>query len=115
MAVAPIDRKGIPRNAYIVKWVLGREQVCESEYVAGSAERSVQIEGDYAGASVSIDGCNDDEHFRPLCSLDGMLLSQITTCGIIGVRELSKYLRPRVTGGTASTKLTITLLYRVSR
>jgi hypothetical protein len=77
------------------------------------ADRSVQVTGLFgAGGALAIEGSNDGASWFRLTDPQGAPLS-FSTAGLRQVQEVTLLLRPRVTGGDATTALTVTMLVRV--
>lgn len=87
---------------YVVSWknLAGTDSgtpVSIGEYY----DRSVQISGTFGGATVTIEGSNDGVSYFPLTDPQGNAISK-TTGGIEQIMELTRFVRPVVTGGTGS-------------
>ena len=89
-----------------------RDQAEPADAVSG--ERSVQIGGEFATASVVIEGSNDGDTFFPLHNPDGVMLARKVPA-LDSIREVVNMIRPVIIGGTAKTKIDVTLVLRVSR
>lgn len=85
----------------------------DSDQLSQYDDRSVQVEGDFGGASIDICGSNDDAHYQVLSDPTGVALT-ITSARIRGLLEYVKAIKPVRTGG-AATNLTITLLAKRKR
>lgn len=118
MAVIPyaitIDADVPTKRNYIVSWsnLAGTDSgtpVNIGEYY----DRSVQISGTFGGATVTIEGSNDGVNYLPLTDPQGNAISK-TTASIEQIMELTRFIRPVVTGGTGSN-LTITMYVRGQR
>ena len=80
--------------------------------VSAWAERSVQITGTFGtGGTVVIQGSNDGTNWATLNNAQGTGLS-FTSANIKQVAEMTRYMRPNVTGGDVTTSLTVTMLIR---
>lgn len=77
------------------------------------SDRSVQISGVFAGASVTIGGSNDGVTYHALTDTSGTLLTLTEAC-LKQIVELPVWIKPRVFGGNGSTSLTVTLAGRRS-
>jgi hypothetical protein len=77
------------------------------------SDRSVQITGDFGGASVTIGGSNDDVTYHALTATDGSPLT-LTAGALKQVVELPVYIKPRVFGGDGTTALKVILAGRRS-
>jgi len=78
------------------------------------ADRSVQVTGTFgAGGSVLIEGSNTSVDFATLNRLQGTPLS-ISSAGISQILENTVQLRPNVSGGDATTNLSVAVLIRTA-
>ena len=75
---------------------------------AAFADRSVQVAGTIAGSTVTWEGSNDGTNYATLSDTAGSPLTQAAV-GIKQALQVTKFIRPVVTAGTASG-LTVTLL-----
>lgn len=71
------------------------------------ADRSVQVFGTFGSGSATIQGSNDGTNWATLTDLQGNDLI-ITTAKIEMVTEITRFIRPSVTG-TGTTSLTVVL------
>jgi len=72
------------------------------------ADRSVQVTGTFAGATIVLEGSNDGVNYFTLSSPAGAALS-FTAPGLLQVNEPTAFVRPHVTlGGGASLTVTMT-------
>ncbi len=86
--------------------------VGESVTYSGSADRSVQIVGDFGtGGTLVIEGSNDGVNYSTLRDHLGNLLS-FTTSDIRSIDQITQFLRPRVTSGDGATNLSVHLHVR---
>jgi hypothetical protein len=84
----------------------------EAVELAVYADRSVQITGTFgAGGTCVIQGSNDGTNWATLADPQGNLLSHTDT-KIEAILELTRYLRPYVSGGDGTTNLTATMVAR---
>jgi len=79
----------------------------------GSADRTIQVSGVFgAGGTVIIEGSNDGTNYRTIHDAQGFDLS-FTSAKVESVSEITRYIRPRITGGVAdTTNLTVTMVLR---
>lgn len=77
------------------------------------SDRSIQIAGDFGGASVTIGGSNDGITYHALTSTDGEPLA-LTAAVLKQIVELPVFIKPRVFGGNGSTNLQVILAGRRS-
>ena len=108
------DRERTSSCGFLTSWRLGADQVGEGDNVSLLDDRSVQVEGEFWGASVIIEGSNDGEYYQPLTTLDA-LQAECKEPALMGIREYTRHLRPRVQGGDKHTKVTVSLMGRVTR
>ena len=79
-----------------------------------SADRSVQVVGTFgAGGTVVIEGSNDGTNYVTLTDPQANALS-FSSAGLEAISELTRYIRPRVTGGDGTTSLSVYLIMRKS-
>lgn len=70
-------------------------------------DRSVQVFGTFGGATVTIEGSNDDgTTWATLNDPFGNALS-FTAAGLKAITELPQYIRPNVSGAGGTTSLTV--------
>ncbi len=73
---------------------------------------SVQVTGNFGtGGTVVVEGSNDGVNWATLNDLGGTALS-FTAAGLRGVRERVKWLRPRLSAGTGTISLTVSVFDR---
>ena len=77
------------------------------------SDRSVQVVGEFGGASITIAGSNDGVHYHALTDTAGDPLT-LTAGALKQIVELPVYLKPRVFGGDGSTDLKVVLSGRKS-
>jgi hypothetical protein len=75
----------------------------------GSAIRSVQIAGTFDSATVVVEGSNDGTNYVTLTDPQGNAISK-TAAAIEAIEEVTRYVRPRSSGGGANTALTISFM-----
>lgn len=64
----------------------------------GLSDRSVQMTGTFGGATVVLEGSNDGTNYTTLTDTAGSALS-FTSAGLKQVLQITKYIRPSVSGG----------------
>jgi hypothetical protein len=74
------------------------------------ADRSVQVTGTFAGATIVLEGSNDGANYFTLSSPSGAALS-FTAAGLMQVNMLAAFVRPHVTAGSGAS-LTVTVMAR---
>lgn len=79
--------------------------------MVGSVHRSIQVIAAAWGVNgnLLIEGSNDGTNYATLHDQGGNALS-LTTDQIVGVLEISAFIRPRVSAGNVSTDIAVTLL-----
>lgn len=77
------------------------------------SDRSIQVVGEFGGASVTIGGSNDGINYHALTATSGDTLV-FTEAGLKQIVELPVFLKPRVFGGDGTTSLKVVLSGRKS-
>lgn len=77
------------------------------------SDRSIQVAGEFGGATVTLGGSNDGVTYYALTATDGSPLT-LTAGALKQIVELPVWLKPRVFGGTGSTNLKVILAGRRS-
>lgn len=114
MTTKAAAKEGIEGGAYLATWTNLTTTDVDGEKVAyaGASDRTVQVVGTFgAGGTVVIEGSNDGTNWATLTDPQGNALS-FTAAKVETVMELTRYIRPRVTGGDGTTDLTVILLMR---
>lgn len=105
--------KEIGRGVFIHSWAaLATNDDGVPAQLVQAADRTVQVEGTFGGATCTIQGSLDGTNWRTLTDLQGAAIA-FTAAGIAMVMEATLYLRPIVTGG-AGASINVTLLSRSS-
>ena len=111
--ITPIKTFG--DNAWVVRWE-GLQQATSDTgdpfEGVGAADRSAQVFGTFgAGGTLRLEGSNDNQNWSVLTDPQGNALD-FTTAKIEAVTEVTRYVRPSITGGDGTTDLTLVLLAR---
>lgn len=107
--------KNIGSSCVRVQWPgLAAGDTAEPVHLAGDADRSVQVEGTFDGATITIEGSIDETNFRTLSDPTGTGLT-FTAARIEAITEACVQIRPTVTAGGAGVDLTVSVLLRSSR
>lgn len=77
------------------------------------SDRSIQVEGAFGGASVSIGGSNDGVTYHRLTDTSGEPLV-FSSGGLKQIVELPVFLKPWLIGGDGTTNINVTLAGRRS-
>jgi len=78
----------------------------------GWSDRSVQVVGTFGvGGNLRVEGSNEGTNWSTLSDPQGVDLN-FTTMDIAAVLEIVRYIRPRVTGGDATTNLSVIMIVR---
>ena len=111
MAVQTPVITNISANTWKVVWgpVAAGDTFTPVPIQAGFANRSVQIEGTFGGATFGLQGSNDGTNYRNLNNLQNTAITTISAGAVLGVAELPAFIQPTISGG-AGTSVTITLL-----
>jgi hypothetical protein len=77
------------------------------------SDRSIQVTGEFGGASITIGGSNDGVTYHALTSTDGAPLT-LAAAALKQIVELPIFIKPRVFGGDGTTNLQVILAGRRS-
>lgn len=92
-----------------VSWTpITNGDTCDFAECSDFADRSVQVTGTFGGATLSIQGSNDGSNWVNLTDPFNNAIS-LTGAGLRAIVELTRYIRPVLAGGAASS-LTVSLL-----
>lgn len=97
---------GTDDKAHVVTWVLTNGDTATPLVMPYSTDRSVQVEGTFAGSSVTIEGSNDGTTYRTLRDPFNVTLV-LSAADVRQVLEVSRFIRPALTG---AGPLTVSLL-----
>ena len=100
-------------KAHVITWTpLAVGDVGEQVEMTGAADRSVQVFGTFGvGGTVLFEGSNDGQNWSTLNTPQGTPVA-FTSSKILGVLELSRFVRPRVSIGDGTTSVSIVALFR---
>lgn len=111
--VTRIDDGGV-RGVYLATWAsMGNADTGAAVALGGGYDRSVQIEGTFGGATVTLQGSNDGSNWETLTDPQGNGIAK-TAAALEAVTELTRYVRA-ITSGGAGTSVTVTMLIRGQR
>jgi len=79
--------------------------------MTGWADRSIQITGTFGGATVNIEGSNNGTNWSLLTDPQGNNIA-LTSAKIEQVMEITRYMRPSISGGSGASINIITLVRR---
>lgn len=95
-------------GSFVATWASVTEaDTCNPVAFGGAPDRSVQVSGTFGGTSVGLQGSNDGSNYAVLTDPQGNNLA-ITAAKIEAVSELTRYMKPVLTGG-ASVSVTVSL------
>lgn len=77
------------------------------------SDRSVQVVGEFGGASITIGGSNDGVTYHALTDTAGAPLT-LAGAALRQIVELPVWIKPKVFGGSGSTSLTVIMAGRRS-
>lgn len=78
------------------------------DYIESLFDRiSIQVEGEFGGASVSIEGSNDGKHWYVLVDSQDNHMSFMYPA-LADVGQMSQFLRPLASGGDETAVITVT-------
>ena len=96
---------------HVISWLgLATNDDGQRLEMPGSADRTVQVGGTFGGSTCIIEGSNDGVNYLVLTDPQGNNLS-FTSAKIETVTEITRYIRPRITGGSGAS-INIHLLVR---
>lgn len=75
------------------------------------SDRSVQVVGTFGGAHAIIQGSHDGTNWSTINDPQGVPLD-FSSAGLKQLQEITRYIRPLLTGGDGTTALTVYLLAR---
>ena len=97
-----IDLSTFNNNAVVYTWLaLPANEVGQEVRSAARSDRSFQVDGNFDGATVIIEGSNDGITYYTLTDPYSAPLS-FSSAGLRQVTEATTFIRPRTIGGVAS-------------
>lgn len=104
MATITATETSLKRGAAVHFWNTTTEaDTFDKVYVGDAADLSVQIIGTFGGATVIVQGSNDDgTTWATLNDLGGTAISK-TAAALAGIRERVKHIRLSASGGTGQS------------
>jgi hypothetical protein len=117
VAVVPVNITPIPNPGNPLGWLVQWANMQAGDTGAPLfdlwqfADRSIQVEGVFGGASGVLNGSNDGVNQRVLSDPQGLPLS-FTAGAIKAISECSGTVQPAVIGGDGTTSLTFTIVMR---
>lgn len=101
-------------DVWLATWpAMGNADTGTAVAMSGAADRSVQIEGTFAGATVVLQGSNDGSNWQSLTDPQGNAISK-AAAALEQISELTRYIRPTTSGGGGSS-ITVTVLLKGQR
>lgn len=94
----------------LATWALGNADNGIQVEFPDYADRSIQVEGTFGGATVTIQGSNDGTNWQTLRDPQGVALT-VTSAALKQVLETTRYIRAISSGGTG-TAVSVTLFAR---
>jgi hypothetical protein len=101
MATTPSTITEVPGGGHVVSWPTMANDDGKPLEGAAAADRSVQFEGTFGGATFVLEGSNDGTNYHTLKDPFGNGI-EVTAAGFVGVMEVARYVRPRGSGGTGT-------------
>lgn len=106
-------------DGYVIQWgplLSGdtAQPVIDDSNVTGYADRSVQVNGTFGGATVALAGSNDGVNFETLSDPTGVALS-FTANKLKAVLEAPRQIKPVISAGDGTTAVTVSLFMRKLR
>lgn len=106
-AISPLGDDSVMK----VTWTMTAGDTAQPLAYAQWSDRSLQAEGTFAGATVTLQGSNSGNGYVALSDPLGNTLS-MTSAGMKQVMEVTGYVKPVLTGGDGTTSITITAVVR---
>ena len=94
----------------ITTWTLGNADTGVQVSMSDMGDRSVQVEGTFGGATVTVQGSNDNVNWETLRD-PGTIVLTYTVAGLKQVLEMTIYIRV-ISAGGVGTALTCTMASR---
>jgi hypothetical protein len=99
MATKQLAVSEAPGDGFIVRWLAMGDADDGAPFSGyGSRDRSVQFVGVFAGASVLLEGSNDNANWVVLTDPQGNNITK-TSASLEAISEATRYVRPRTSGG----------------
>jgi hypothetical protein len=111
--LATINAQGswVAKGVHQTQWPnMGNADTGTAQSAGALSDKSVQVEGTFAAATVTIQGSNDGVNWETLRDPAGVALT-FTAVGQKQILENTRYQRPVTTGGAGST-ITVTIVER---
>jgi hypothetical protein len=104
MAVIPYAIVPSPDiRSFVIKWTAVTEaDTCAPVAIPTHADRSVQVNGTFGGATAVIQGSNDGTNYLTLNNPADAALS-FSSAGLEAILESTAYIKPLISGGTGQT------------
>lgn len=113
VAAALVNVLEASHKVFVASWAaMANGDVGEAVPLSQYSDRSVQVTGTLAGASVTLEGSLDGTTYAPLTDPQGNNLL-ITSPKIEMITELVRYVRPVISSG-AGASVTVLLLLRIT-
>jgi len=98
-------------DVYLATWTaIGNADTGTSVAMSSAADRSVQIEGTFGGATITVQGSNDGTNWQTLTDPQGNAIST-TAAKLEQIEELTRYVRVISSGGTG-TNVNVNMVFR---
>lgn len=99
-------------DVYLATWTaMGNADTGTSVPMSSASDRSVQVEGTFGSATVTIQGSNDGTNWQTLTDPQGTALTWTSANRIEQIEEITRYVRPITAGGTG-TNINVNILLR---
>lgn len=102
-------------DVYLATWTaLGNADTGTSVLLSSASDRSVQVEGTFGGATVTVQGSNDGTNWQTLTDPQGSALTWTSANRLEQIEEITRYVRVITSGGTG-TNINVNMLLRGQR
>lgn len=102
-------------EVYMATWTaMGNADTGTAVPMSGAADRSVQVQGTFGSATVTVQGSNDGTNYQTLADPQGNALTWTSANRLEQILELTRYIRPITAGGTG-TNVEVNILLKGQR
>ncbi len=101
------------QDVALTTWALAVADTALPVKLGVYSDRTVQVEGTFGGASVSLQGSNDGVNYHTLTDPQGNALT-FSAPGLETVMELPFFIKPTLSGGDGTTSVVVTMSGRRS-
>ena len=105
-------KAGSSGHAVKVVWANVKSgDTCAPVDLFANSDRSVQVTGPFSGATLRVEGSNDDSTYHTLKDVFGTALTY-TSADLRTINELTAKIKPAIADGDGNTSVTVTMFAR---